>query len=56
MKTLAEMNKAELRAVCKEAGVKNYGSMTKDQMIEAVLPKAGLVEAAKPEQSCVVLL
>lgn len=36
MKNLNEMNKAELRAACKEAGVKNYGNMTTQQMREAV--------------------
>lgn len=36
MKNLNEMNKAELRAACKEAGVKGYGNMTNDQMREAV--------------------
>lgn len=39
MKTLNEMNKAELRAACKEHGVKGYGNMTNDQMREAVAAK-----------------
>lgn len=37
MKALQEMNKAELRAACKEHGVKNYGKMNNDGMREAIL-------------------
>lgn len=36
MKNLNEMNKSELRAACKEAGIKGYGNMTNDQMRAAV--------------------
>lgn len=36
MKALEKMNKAELRAACKEHGVKNYGKMNNDGMREAI--------------------
>lgn len=36
MKNVNEMNKAELRAACKEVGVKGYGNMTNDQMRQAI--------------------
>lgn len=48
MKTLNEMNKVELRAACKEHGVKNYGKMTNDGMREAL--EAHHAASAKQEE------
>ncbi len=50
MKTLNEMNKMELRAACKEAGVKNYGTMNNEQMRAAVQAVRDEAQAVRDQE------
>lgn len=49
MSNFDEMGKVELRAACKEAGIKNYGKMNNDGMREAL--KAHYAEPVQEEQA-----
>ena len=47
MKTFEEMNKMELRAACKAAGIKNYGKMDNAGMRTALVASLPKAEPAK---------